>query len=525
MDACTIIAKNYVAQARVLARSFAEHHANGRFWTLVVDDFADYIDPAREPFEILTPADIGCEPFADMAIRYNVLELCTAVKPWLLRHLMREVSGPITYLDPDIQVFGQLEELEELARAHGLVLIPHNSEPIPADGRRPNQIDIMVAGVYNLGYVSVAPNEEIDALLDWWSDRLRRDCRVDPLYGYFVDQRWFDLAPGFLSDVAIVRDPQYNVAYWNLHSRALARDGEFYTVNDRSLAFFHFSGFDPADPSILSRHQNRIEVAEDSALATILSEYSAAAQREGYTTVREWPYTFDALPDGTRLDPEVRNLYIEAEGRGELSASPFSSDGAEALLEWLGEPAPGARPGVHRLLAHLYGTRADLQDAFPDLAGPDLGRLLSWSCNDGREEVPTLALLPLPEGADQRLPDTAEPRSEIWGVNVVGYFRSEHGVGEAARQVLSALDAAGVPALPVHSATLPLSRQGHMFTQLDHRDAQFPMNLICMNADMLPDFANRAGARFFAERYSIGMWFWEVVAVPRGVAGFVQFGG
>ena len=56
VDVCTIIAKNYVAQARVLARSFAEHHPDGRFWTLIIDDFADYIDPAREPFTILTPS-------------------------------------------------------------------------------------------------------------------------------------------------------------------------------------------------------------------------------------------------------------------------------------------------------------------------------------------------------------------------------------------------------------------------------------------------------------------------------------
>jgi glycosyltransferase involved in cell wall biosynthesis len=511
VNACTIIAKNYVAQARVLARSFAEHHPDGRFWTLIIDDFTDYIDPAGEPFEVLTPADIDCEPFGDMAIRYSVIELSTAVKPWLLRHLMKEVSGPITYLDPDIQVFAPLDELEDLARTHGVALTPHNSEPIPADGRRPTQIDIMIAGVYNLGYISLAPGEEIDKLLDWWSDRLRRDCRVDPVYGYFVDQRWFDLAPGFVSDYAIVRDSRYNIAYWNLHSRALSHDGERYTVDGRPLAFFHFSGFDPEQPTVLSRHQDRVDPARHPVLRRILDEYAASAKHEGYAAAQAWPYTFDALPGGTRLDPVVRKLFIEAEARDELSASPFSTDGAEAFLEWLGAPAPGAPPGVHRLLAHLYGTRVDLQNAFPDLSGPDLGRLLNWTRNDGRAEVPALASLPLPEGGEEILQDAPPlPHSEVWGVNVVGYFNAELGVGEAARQVIAALDARGVPVLPVHSGAPSLSRQGHAFTQFDHRDAQFPLNLICINADMLPDFANRAGERFFAGRYSIGMWFWEV---------------
>jgi glycosyltransferase involved in cell wall biosynthesis len=512
MDVCTIIAKNYVAQARVLARSFAEHHPDGRFWTLIIDDFADYIDPQDEPFTILAPADIGCEPFEDMAVRYNVLELSTAVKPWLLRHLMAEVQGPVTYLDPDIQVFGSLEELERLALQHGLVLTPHTSEPIPPDGKKPSQIDIMIAGVYNLGYVSLAPGVEIDHLLDWWSDRLRRDCRVDPVYGYFVDQRWFDLAPGFVSDYAIVRDPQYNVAYWNLHSRELAHDGEHYKVDGLPLAFFHFSGFDPDDTGTLSRHQDRIDLTRHPVVRRILGEYSEAARKEGYGLVNEWPYTFDRLADGTSLDPVVRKLYIEAEERGELTASPFSADGAKALLEWLGDPAPDGPPGVNRLLAHIYAERVDLRAAFPDLNGAGLGGLLEWSQNGGREEIPALGRLPSAESAEQvaAAPVPPRARSELWGVNVVGYFRSELGVGEAARQVVTALDAAGVPALAVHSATLPLSRQGHGYTQSDHRDAQFPVNLICVNADMLPDFANRAGERFFAGRYSIGLWFWEV---------------
>jgi glycosyltransferase involved in cell wall biosynthesis len=511
VDVCTIIAKNYVAQARVLARSFAEHHPDGRFWTLIIDDFADHIDPQREPFTILTPADIGCEPFEDMAVRYNVLELSTAVKPWLLRHLMAEVKGSVTYLDPDIQVFGSLERLERLALEHGLVLTPHNSEPIPPDGKKPSQIDIMIAGVYNLGYVSLAPGAEIDRLLDWWSDRLRRDCRVDPIYGYFVDQRWFDLAPGFVSDYAIVRDPQYNVAYWNLHSRELAHDGERYTVDGQPLAFFHFSGFDPGDTGVLSRHQDRVDVASYPTVRRILEEYAEAARKEGYGLAKEWPYTFDQLADGTPLDPVVRKLYIEAEARGELAASPFGADGAEALLEWLGDPAPDGPPGVSRLLAHIYAERVDLREAFPDLNGPGLGGLLEWSQNGGREEVPALGRLPLTDSAEYGAVAAPRPaRSELWGVNVVGYFRSELGVGEAARQVVTALDAAGVPALAVHGATLPLSRQGHMYTQSDHRDAQFPVNLICVNADMLPDFANSAGERFFAGRYSIGLWFWEV---------------
>ena len=537
LNVCTIIAKNYVAYARVLAESLAEHHPEGRLWTLIIDDFAGKLAPADEPFEVLTPSDVGCEAFTQMALRYSVLELSTAVKPWLLRHLMSETGRPITYLDPDIRIYGSLAPLEELAREHGAVLTPHNTTPIPADGRRPSQVDIMIAGVYNLGYVSVAPRAEVDWLINWWADRLERDCRVDPAWGYFVDQRWFDLAPGFLSDVAIVRDPEYNVAYWNLHDRKLERHDGRYLVNGQALGFFHFSGFDSEHPLALSRFQDRIDVAANPVLEHLLEDYARAVNEAGHALSRGWSYGYEALGDGTRLEPSVRTAYgamfedyADEVSRNGLAQSPFTPSGATDFKKWLTDQVPGGPPGVSRLLARIYDERPDLQGVFPDLRGPDRAALLSWAEEFGSHEIPLLAAsIPRVNGAtDMQAPAspssisasgaTADPSAPIrdapWGVNVVGYFRSEVGTGEAARQVIRALDAKGVPSLPIHGQTVPVSRQGHAYVTASPEDASFPVNLICMNADALPDFAAQAGAKFFAGRYSIGLWFWEVELFP-----------
>jgi hypothetical protein len=524
MDICTIIAKNYVAQARVLARSFAQHHPDGRCWVLVIDDYEGYLDPQTEPFTILTPAQVGCDEFHEMALRYDVLEVSTAVKPWLLRHLLREGAPAITYLDPDICIYSSLQVLEDLAQAHQLVLTPHNSEPLPDDGERPSQIDILLAGVYNLGYVSLGAGPESDKLLGWWQQRLLNDCRVDPLNGYFVDQRWFDLAPGLISDRAIVREPQYNTAYWNINSRQLDYDGERYTVDGQPLAFFHFSGFDPASPDVLSRHQSRVEVGDNPALVRICSEYASAVMADGYQEARAWPYHL--LPAGVEFSRGLRKLHKIGVENHAVEGSPFTEAGCESFLRWLSEQAPGAPAGVNRLLAEVYGSRQDLHNAFPDIAGADLEPFLGWAEQTGVIDEPALGLLaplgrPLPAvspAVDElagRDPGTVEERSpEPWGVNVVGYFRSELGVGEAARQVVSALDAHRIPLLPIHGRTIPPNRQGHAFTHLDPTDARFPVNLICMNADVLGEFATQAGPDFFDARYSIGMWFWEVERFP-----------
>src|SRR3954467_2241098 len=266
MDICTIIASNYAPFARVLAESFREHQPESRCFVLVIDDHRGRIDPEEEPYELVTPADLDIEHFDRMAALYSVLELSTAVKPWLLRYLLN-VRGceTLAYLDPDIQVFDRLDEIEARLHEHHLVVTPHLTAPMPRDGLKPSETDILIAGAYNLGFVALTPGPDTDELLDWWSERLKTDCIVAPERGFFVDQRWMDFAPGLVPSFYVLRDPGYNVAYWNLPSRQVRRDGERFTVDGRPLRFFHFSGFDPDRPDKLSKHQDRIDLAREPA--------------------------------------------------------------------------------------------------------------------------------------------------------------------------------------------------------------------------------------------------------------------
>jgi glycosyltransferase involved in cell wall biosynthesis len=533
VEVCTIIAKNYVAHARVLARSLAEHNPGSRLWTLLIDDYHGYVDPAEEPFEVLTPAEIDCEPFTHMALRYTVLELSTAVKPWLLRHLLDRTGKPVTYLDPDIRVYASLTRLDELAARHGVALIPHNKEPLPPDGRKPSQVDVMIAGVYNLGYVSLASRPEVDHLLEWWADRLRRDCRVDPIWGYFVDQRWFDLVPGFLTDFAIVREPEYNVAYWNLHSRRLELDGDRYLVDGRPLAFFHFSGFDPERPLALSRHQDRIDVAGDATLERLLREYADEVMAEGHAVSKRWPYSYVALGDGTEIDDTVRafceQFADEQERADQRAPSPFTLSGARAFHDWLGQDAPGAPPGVSRLLAGIYADRPDLQQAYPDVAGRDREGLLWWARELGPAEVPLLARATSANGDE---PAQADERAETqpalvpipddpWGVNVVGYLRSPGERGEVVRQLVSTLDAGGIPSAPVEDRTRRLPERPVPYPVLGPDAAPYPVTVICSSAEGIAEFARQAGQQFFAARYTIGWWF-DDAPVPEGLGSLLQ---
>ena len=514
MDICTIIAKNYIGHARVLAESFYEHHPDGRMSVLVIDDFSRYIEPSDEPFDLIDIDSIGLDDRDRMAASYNVTELSTAVKPWLLRQLLdRSDCQAITYLDPDIWIHDSLEEVEGLALERGLVLNPHLTAPLPDDGLRPNDQDILVAGAYNLGFISMRAGRESDELLDWWSKRLLRDCVMDPENGYFVDQRWIDLAAALFPDPGILRDPGYNLAYWNLPRRTLQREGDLYAVDGRPLRFFHFSGFDPLSPRELSAHQNRIQVADSPALAELCSAYAEQVLAQGHEEARNWPYDWDFLPGGVTLDRYSRKLHREAVHESRLNGSVFRKKGGKLLVGYLNEPdelAPRGS-GVTRYLGEIHRTRSDLQEAYPDLRGADAARFVEWA-NANADSIGIPPAL-RPNGrvyARNGRPGGTELKT---GINIAGYMSSELGVGEAARQMRSAFVAAGIETVeldvPVASGEMP-ERLGVLAPDR----LPFSRNLVCVNADMVPEFAAATDPCFFEGRYSIGLWFWELAEFP-----------
>ena len=454
MNICTIIARNYVAFARVLAESFKAAHPDGNCSVLVIDDPTGFIDPAAEPFELLTIDQIGLPDPERMAAWYDVMELSTAVKPWLLRTLLeRPGYDSVVYLDPDIRIFKPLEEIERRLGSHDVVLTPHFDKPLPRDGRKPAEEDILIAGSYNLGFIGLRGGETAGELLDWWSERLETDCLNEPEAGRFVDQRWIDLAPGLWPGIDILRDPTYNIAYWNLPTRDLEDDGSGgYLVNAEPLRFFHFSGFDPRRPKELSKHQNRIRVDTHQALARICGEYADELLGHGYREAIDWPYGWNTLPNGVKLDREARRTYRAGIEEGAIGESVFTEAGAERFAEY------------QKSVGH-------------------------------RDEGLRLAPRPRP------------------GVNVVGYLSDERGVGEAARQLLSALRNSEVPVAEVDTPTDVKKIDGGL-RGLGFEDYPYDFSLVCVNADMLPLVAKGLGPRFFEGRHSAGLWFWEISHFP-----------
>lgn len=529
INACTIIARNYIAHARVLGASLEKHNPGSVLHVLVVDDPGHGAEsaPGNKPenIEFVYPDDLDLDrgTFFEMAATYSPLELCTAVKPWLLERLLARGTGHAIYLDPDIRIYSPLTELAELATEHEIVLTPHVLEPLPLDGKRPTEADIMAAGIYNLGFIGVGANS--GNFLEWWSDHLVRDCIVDPARSVFVDQRWIDMAPS-LFDAQILRDPSANVAYWNLHERKLLESNATVQVAGVPLKFFHFSGYDPSNAHLLSRHQEddpRILLSEDPVLEALCDEYRQELSAHGHQPASLEPYGFSKTADGLKFDHAMRRIYREAlkssdRDLTEAPPNPFA-DPPRSFTNWLNESAgDGMREEITRYLRGLWGLRVDLQQAFPDLSGPDAAKYVEWArsaARTGDSVEPALA------------PGSARPASvavPIWpeftkparlrnGVNVAGYLNAELGIGAVARLAVDALEAGGI-----ECATLTRQTRTHKssasFATREARLGDFDVNLVCVNADRFTEFAHSVGPNFFDSRYTIGLWWWEVTDMP-----------
>jgi glycosyltransferase involved in cell wall biosynthesis/SAM-dependent methyltransferase len=518
MNACTIVASNYLAHARVLAGSFLSHHPEGRFSVLLLDDQREEFRSGDEPFRLVRPRDVMDErAFDRLSLLYDVTELATAVKPWFLEYLLNEArsaSSEVLFFDPDVRIFDRLDDVAQLARRHSIVLTPHDTEPVPHDGLQPSELQMLQSGVFNLGFLALGRGSE--RFLSWWEDRLRLHCLASPPDGLFVDQKWIDFVPGYF-DHYILKDPGCNVAYWNLSSRSVTFDGARYRVNGGPLRFFHFSGFTPERPHVLSRHSlpaPRVLLSEHKAVKHLCDAYARELLDRGYEAVSRRPYGLSELANGLPIERRMRRAYRDALlafERGKGDEPPLGGGEADAFVRWLNEPivrSPFA--SVSRYLHALYVERPDLRSAFPRLAGPDGARFLRWVRETGvREAGIPEPLLP----GDGGVGPLARPDSGLLpGVNVVGYFRAEMGVGEAARQLVSAIERAGIP-----HATLTVedtrSRQDHPF-QNRSPEAPYDIHVICVNADALPGVAETLGPDFFEGRYRIGVWHWEVPSFP-----------
>lgn len=359
----TVVAKNYMSYARTLCESIAKHHPDAKIYIGLSDKLAGELDPDNENYEIIEAGQLGLPNFNAFAFRYDVMEFSTAIKPYMFRWIFSNTKAKnVVYIDPDILVVSPLERVMSLLdQGASTVLTPHLTTRID-DSYLPNENSMLQVGVYNLGFIALSRHEEALKLISWWCDRLERGAIVDLANGLFTDQKWADLMPCLFGDVAVLRDPGYNAAYWNLMHRNIDQVDGKWMANDRPLAFFHFSGVDPRNPEIFSKHQNRFMLADIGKLKGLYEYYVGQLIKNGYFETNKLKYYFNYLNDGTKVHNAMRNYFRHMlDAKNSDFANPFNLTSAYFNQS---EPIFGKKSPVTRFMYGLYKQKPEIQQSF-----------------------------------------------------------------------------------------------------------------------------------------------------------------
>lgn len=132
------------------------------------------------------------------------------------------------------------------------VVTPHILEPLPEDGKFPSNSTVSFSGHISTDLVAFKNCTEIIRFLNWQDRILQRRCKSSQ--HTYLDQSWLNFLPFFVDNVKILRDPRYNVAYWNYYQRQLPFD---------EMVCFQYSGLPLDNPKKISTHQDRSTASGD----------------------------------------------------------------------------------------------------------------------------------------------------------------------------------------------------------------------------------------------------------------------
>ena len=249
--AFSICAYNYAAMAFALFHSMKKHNPEVRFFLALVDtekNFQRLQQQVPDGLNLLLVNERVVENFVELENRYSIIELNTAVKPFIFEYLFSSYPecDNILFFDPDILVFHSFkDELLPRFNEYDIILTPHVLVPDIQDKLAVRERAFLNTGIFNLGFLGLKRSTTTHAMLHWWKSRLRYWSYVNVFEGLFTDQIWINFVPLYFDKVLSFKHWGANVAHWNLWERKIISILGKYYVNDEKhpLLFYHFSGF------------------------------------------------------------------------------------------------------------------------------------------------------------------------------------------------------------------------------------------------------------------------------------------
>jgi len=103
----------------------------------------------------------------------------------------------------------------------------------------------------------------------------------------------------------------------------------------------------------------------------------------------------------------------------------------------------------------------------------------------------------------------------LQGMNVIGYFQGQFGLGETGRLYVSAMESQSIP-LCLLSADFAVNHQtSRPYEHATESKPKYDINLFCIDSYVLMPVVQKFGLDILRNRYNIGLFFWETNVIPK----------
>jgi len=317
----------YLPKALVLAKSVLKF--NDIKLKIFLVDRKSEMDISKYDADLIWIEDIDIPNFNQLAFKYDVIEFCTSLKPYLALKLL-ETNKKVIFFDPDICTYDSVTSILNALEFHSIILTPHYTTPL-SNHKKPgwnNDLGMMRFGSFNLGFFAVKDSLQGLDFLKWWSERCMQLCYKESQFGLSTDQKWISIAPCFFKDLHVSFNLGYNVAPWNIFERSIKKnENGNYIINDvYPLVFFHFSNFDKMDVGYSKEMSNYSGEINRSCLFELGTEYLKSLSQEEMK-VEKKVYSFDYMTGGEYISLTLRRAYASIISELPQNHNPFDSKG------------------------------------------------------------------------------------------------------------------------------------------------------------------------------------------------------
>lgn len=299
---CTVVDKNFVFKALALYNSISRQESSFKMWILCMDDetYDVFLKLNLDNLVLIKLSDFETDVLKKIKDGRSRVEYCWTCIPSFVFYLLKKYKTieSLIYLDSDLYVFSDLDEIKNKLREYSILLTPHRdglSAEVASKG----------AGIYNAGFYAIKNDEIGLSAIKKWSEQCVNECS-DGIDGTYGSQRYLNDWPKKYKRVGIVENKGVNAAVWNISRFEVTKKGKSVFIDGDRLILYHFSRFDILGENVFENNITKFGYNVSKKTVKLIYKPYEAALIESISLVRNIDPKFNfgiKEKDKERLNP------------------------------------------------------------------------------------------------------------------------------------------------------------------------------------------------------------------------------